>query len=188
MKTTKYKIEAFVMSICNPLGVTLTPEQWARVYNMMGTNRPLAFIIDKKLRRLELRPYPGHDLAHLFACTLNGHLRRGNVVLYSEHGLRPTLRVCSLATWADDYQAIVPPLYRGKTIQTNRVRKSTVTRKREVSIDGPMKPRDRYGKPTYYKAPSPENPYRRHPPLHGFQRTAFANDLMNRLGLIEMRP
>ena len=185
MKSTKQKIEEFVVAICKPLGVVPTREEWARMYNMMGGNQPFAIIVDKKRRYLELRPYPGHDRAHLYACTLNGQLRLGNTVLYSEHGLRPSLRVCSLASWAADYKAIVPSYARPRTAQVSTYQKLP---KRKERVDTTPVPRDRYEAATYYKEPSPENPYRRRCPNHGFQRTDHANRVMNWMGIVGMRP
>lgn len=94
------------------------------------------------------------------------------------------MRVCSIATWADDYQTIVPSAYRRRDIQVSKFMAGRSVPRREQSIAGPMKPRDRYEAATYYKEPQPENPYRRRCPNHGFQRTDHSNRIMSWMGAI----
>lgn len=168
------------MSICKPRGVVPSREDWARIFNMMGANQPFAMIIGrhKKHRYIELRPYPGQDMAHLYACALQGQLRMGSAVLYSEHGLRPKLRVCSLASWGEDYQAIVPERMRPRVPV---VKVCDGYRKPKVCPNSTMRS-DRF-KPTDEEVTF-GNPYRRKCPMHGFQRTGMANRVMSYNGSI----
>ena len=97
--------------------------------------------------------------------------------------MQERVRICSLASWAEDYKAIVPEGMRSKTIQVSNFTGRSVP-KREQSIDGPTKPRDRYEAATYYKEPQPENPYRRRCANHGFKRTEHSNRIMSWMGAI----
>jgi len=88
--------------------------------------------------------------------------------------MQERVRICSLASWGDDYQAIVPESKRPKRALLSVC--EPYERKPEV-WSAPI-PRDRYA-PTDYEAPKAENPYRRRCPNHGFQRTDHANRVMN---------
>lgn len=180
MKSVKMKIEEFIMSICKPRGVVPSRDDWARIFNMMGANQPFAMIIGrhKKHRYIELRPYPGNDLAHLYARTLNGQLRMGNAVLYSEHGLRPKLRICSLSSWTDDYRAIVPVSCRPREVQMCVCKPY----RKPVECPNSTMRSDRF-KPTDEDITF-GNPYRRRCPMHGFIRTGMANRVMSYYGSI----
>jgi hypothetical protein len=109
----------------------------------------------------------------------------GNVVLYSEHGLRPHLRICSLATWSEDYRAIVPEVCRPRDVQ---VAHGKPIKRKEVDYAhiAPV-PRSRYG------TASDEditfgNPYRKKCPCRGFSRTVQANRVMSWMGVVGVRP
>ena len=97
--------------------------------------------------------------------------------------MQERMRILSLASWGEDYKAIVPEHMRPRTAQVSTFTGRSVPR-RERSIGGPMLPRDRYEAATYYREPQAENPYRRRCPNHGFQRTDHSNRLMSWMGAI----
>lgn len=93
------------------------------------------------------------------------------------------MRVLSLASWKDDYQAIVPMSARPAQVQASDCK--PYERKPEV-WSAPI-PVDKY-KATDYPEPSSENRFRRRCPNHGFQRTDRANRVMSWMGCVGVRP
>lgn len=174
MKTEKF--EEFVQSICKPLGIYPSRDEWSRMNELRERHTPFAIILgrEKKRRYVEFKVHPNDERAHMYASILSGHLRRGNTVLYVCFG-KPYVYLCNGMDWAKVYRAIVPERLRPRDVQVCECQPYRAPKPQAWSA--PI-PRDRW-KPTDYAAPKSENPYRRRCPNHGFQRTDRANRVMN---------
>lgn len=93
------------------------------------------------------------------------------------------VRVLSVESWKDDYQAIVPPAARPASV---RVVDCEPYERKPEAWSAPI-PVPLY-KATDYPEPSSENRFRRRCPNHGFQRTDRANRVMSWMGVIGMHP
>ena len=171
MKTEKF--EEFVSAICKPRGVVPSREEWAQMHQYRQAHRPFAIIVGrmKKRRYIELRPYPGSEHSHLYACTLSGRMRMGAAVIYVCYKSYAYLYLCN-TQWAKAYQEIVPPTQRPREVQMSVCKPY---RRKPEAWSAPI-PRDKF-------RPSPDEPkvnhYRKRCPNHGFARTHRANQVMN---------
>lgn len=185
MKTYKHKFEQFVMAICKPRGTEPSREQWARMLQLVREHQPFAVVIGryKKDRYIEIRPYPGADRAHVYANLLLGQLRQGNAVLYLEYGLSSgAMRVCSRDTWSEDYTCIVPRESRPRQAQVSKG--EPLKRKVEEKPNLSKETRQHLLECVDYlhnrcMRTERQRPQKNRCNGHGFQRTAFANEVMN---------
>lgn len=179
MTTTKF--EEFVQSICKPRGIVPTREEWARMHALRADHVRFAIVLARVGKKRYVQIVPERQDRHGYARALNVQLRLGNAVLYVCYQKNSYIRVCSCATWADDYRAIVPLTARPRSAKVANYRKVKVSPQSDTIL-----PRNIY-QPTDYPEPKSENPYRRRCPNHGFKRTDRANRVMNWMGNVTVR-
>lgn len=169
--------EEFVMSICKPRGVVPSRTDWARMTELRRRHTAFAIVIGrmKKNRYLDIRPCPRYERSHMFAYLLMGEMRRGSAVIWVCYKSDHYLYLCNRENWGQVYREIVPPSMRPREVQVSECKPYQPAKKSAWSA--PINVRNRW-------SPSDEdvnfhNPYRRKPAKRGFERTGFANRVMN---------